>query len=330
LSPLLTSPQLVSDYGIRFAMSGELFHFAELRGRTPRRGMRLAGHSGCIVSLLGGSRNLFVRKAASTESYNARLEAQMIKQIGFRRACGAAPEVLASGIKNGLFYFDMEYVSGSAMASLLRSSPASQPCRHRTCDGAVESAASQIGQFLSYYSGRSNGFLSPSVFGHKLDEIENLCSTLESTERTRLSRILATLRTADWSEIPAGDSHGDLTLENMILQPSGRLMLIDFLDGPLSSHWLDYGKLHQDLTVRWFLRGDWLARIPCSTATLVLLRSLGRYLHRRLDSRFLPPKKLLRQILAFQLLRAVPYASAGTRLFLLEKIERTLHPGIHK
>ena len=71
------------------------------------------------------------------------------------------------------------------------------------------------------------------------------CST-RSWPRSSRCRAIGTIATTF--------CHGDLTLENMVIDRDGRIWLIDLLDSPLEHHWQDVAKLHQDLTGGWYLR----------------------------------------------------------------------------
>jgi aminoglycoside/choline kinase family phosphotransferase len=52
----------------------------------------------------------------------------------------------------------------------------------------------------------------------------------------------------------AGFCHGDLTLENLMVDRDGRVWLVDFLDSPFEHPWQDYVKLQQDIEGGWYLR----------------------------------------------------------------------------
>src|SRR5204863_8802633 len=48
--------------------------------------------------------------------------------------------------------------------------------------------------------------------------------------------------------------HGDLTLENMMVDRDGQIWAIDLLDAPYEHYWFDFAKLNQDLEGGWYLR----------------------------------------------------------------------------
>ena len=83
----------------------------------------LYGHSGCKVSLIKSKgkyeEDLFVRKISKDQEYNLRLEKQFFKQNSFNHRDIKSPHIYSSGFCGDLFYFDMEYVLGSTLSSLM-------------------------------------------------------------------------------------------------------------------------------------------------------------------------------------------------------------------
>ena len=66
----------------------------------------------------------------------------------------------------------------------------------------------------------------------------------------------------DWDNIPESPCHGDLTLENILLTAGKTVGLIDCDEAFVSSWWLDFGKLFQDIAGHWCLRGLYAAGAP--------------------------------------------------------------------
>tara|TARA_B100000953_G_C17682650_1_gene312762 strand:- start:43 stop:354 length:312 start_codon:yes stop_codon:yes gene_type:complete len=80
---------------------------------------KLKGHSGCDLLLYRSKDHNFVRKISPNKKYNERLSKQCNKQCLWNNDISCVPEVINTGYKNGLFYFDMEYVLGSTLSSLM-------------------------------------------------------------------------------------------------------------------------------------------------------------------------------------------------------------------
>jgi aminoglycoside phosphotransferase (APT) family kinase protein len=269
----------------------------------------LKGHSGCRLWLAKRGNKYLVRKISSAIGYNSRLFHQMEKQRSFAKL-GIAPPVLDDGsTDSGLYFFDMAYVRGRDVASVLRSATSTN----------VADIAEHLAKFLLRFQSAANSTIQASAFLDKLIDIRRYCenAALFAVEPS-LRIAVETLVRADWKGIPGGLSHGDLTLGNIILTPDNTLVLIDFLDGPLSSWWLDFSKLHQDIDSHWFLRDD--ADFKCTGPRFrqvqLMLHYLRQELYRHLSSGDALPLDRLSNLLAFQLLRAIPYANAETCKFL--------------
>ena len=71
----------------------------------------LIGHSGCNIELIKKRNLTFVRKTSSEKKYNERLKNQFLKQKKFKSKFVFTPKVFDSGYRNGLFYFEMEFIT---------------------------------------------------------------------------------------------------------------------------------------------------------------------------------------------------------------------------
>ena len=134
-------------------------------------------------------------------------------------------------------------------------------------------------------------------------------------------------RRRDWRGIPASPCHGDLSLENILLTAGKSVAFID-CDAPwVSSFWLDFGKLFQDIEGHWCLRGLYLGRQPNVQLANALqkLEQLGAVLRPLAASvdPALPPR--LSQLAALNLFRAIPYAQETALVaFLCRRIVHLL------
>jgi len=134
---------------------------------------------------------------------------------------------------------------------------------------------------------------------------------------TRL--LIAALDRIDWNWILAPTlCHGDLTLENMILVPDGRLALVD-ISVPVFDHvWSDFSKLDQDLVAGWY-------RLRLGRE---YRESTSRYLRDALEATYkdlTPEYPKVRPVLILQnLLRIVPYASGETIDFVRDRVSTFL------
>jgi aminoglycoside phosphotransferase len=199
-----------------------------------------------------GSREWFVRKAARDAAGSDRLRGQLAKQLAFHHApCKSVrvPELLGHGEVDGRFYFDMEFVRGADGVSFLR----------RATYGEVVAVADRLCEYLRESSQRSPTHTGQTTLFEalyaKLCDVHRRTNVLDGETLVQLFVALERLRELSAELVPTA-CHGDLTLENLVVDGDGVLWLIDFLDAPFEHWWHDVTKLHQDLEGGWYLRSQ--------------------------------------------------------------------------
>lgn len=203
----------------------------------------LGGHSGCQIYLIEDDEgNTFVRKISKDAEYNARLKMQCEKQASFQGEYIKTPKVLVNGItKDGLFYFDMEYVQGITLAKYIQTVEI----------GKVKGLISTLVKNLVPKSiSIQDGNHAVEIFSKK---IKSLKSCLDSYDNKIIKKSLELLEKHNWSKFTPTQCHGDMTLENIIVK-NDTLYFIDFLDSFYDSWILDMGTLLQDVQVMWSYR----------------------------------------------------------------------------
>jgi len=280
----MTAPSLLHD--------PVLFDAAEARP--------LSGLSGAkVVLMTRDNRHWFVRKAARDPDASPRLRRQLAKQLAFGQAQDGgvrAPEVLGHGEIDGRFYFDMEFVRGTDGVSYLR----------RSSYAEVAAVADRLCGYLREIATREpleHATPSTSLFDAlyaKVCTVHQRTNVLAGETVVQLFVGLERLRTLGATLAPTA-CHGDLTLENFVVDEHGTFWLLDFLDAPYEHWWHDVTKLHQDLEGGWYWRGQ----LPIAACVL-------DYLSRRIvatatehDPRYPSMHALL---LACTFLRILPYA----------------------
>lgn len=267
----------------------------------------LKGYSGCKILLVDAPEKSFIRKISSDRAYNERLLKQCRKQsmCGF----GKTPRVFGSGYVDGLFFFDMQYVRGATLAEYLLQVPATY------LKATVEKIYSAAAH--GYCVGGNNGIcaeIQTSIRG-KIESLRRLQSAYAN-----LTEVLEYLDSLSWSGIRVGDCHGDMTLENIIVDSAGEFYMIDFLDSFAESPVVDIAKILQDIFLRWSYRYRTLSvyeDIRLSDACDVFLGLLGRDVSL---------KKTAFDILLVNLLRIYPYIKdEKTRVFLDAATKKTLN-----
>ena len=280
----------------------------------------LTGHSGARVVLHSNGQDSFVRKTAATAAASARLKAQADKQHALWMFGLPFPKVRAQAIDSaGIGSFEMNYIPGRTIADAVMNSGSFDPV-------AVVKAVERL---MWLFSAQRGAPIEPEIFRTKVAEASG--RMLRETEDDQLLDAMLTcakeLLLRDWSGIPETPSHGDLTLENILLTAGKSIAFIDCDDAFASSFWLDFGKLFQDIDGHWCIRSlygesaDPVRRLNASQ-TLEKLGLHIRGLAAEMDSD-LPVR--LPQLAALGLFRAIPYAHTDVvRRFLCDRIARVL------
>ncbi len=251
----------------------------------------LHGFSGCKVYLVERNDNRFVRKIAKDQKYNDRLIQQKNKQHAFRydNAAFSTATVINEGYTPlGLYYFDMDYLSGETAAHALGALPLSH----------IQTWSRSFHTFCATHQGE---FLSPNIFLNKIAALKIELASLTSHEL--ISAAFTRLDTAIWHGIPGSPCHGDLTLENIVVQDNC-LHLLDFLDSFAESWFIDAAKLMQDFYGHWSFRHKPLS--PNATLRLVALRERTEAGWAERHQNCLPT---IRNLYILNLLRILPYCS---------------------
>ncbi len=280
----------------------------------------LTGHSGARVVLHSNGRDSFVRKTAAKAATSARLKAQADKQHAFWMFGLPFPKVRAQTVDAaGVRSFDMNYIPGRTIADAVMNSGPFDPI-------AVVKAVERLMWLFSVQRGAS---IEADIFKAKIAEVASRMAR-ESHDARLLEAIdtcAGRLLLRDWSAIPETPSHGDLTLENILLTTGKSIAFIDCDDGFASSFWLDFGKLFQDIDGHWCIRA-WYAPGADPVRRLNAIQTLdklGLYF-RRLAAQMDPnlPSRLP-QLAALGLFRAIPYTlDDSVRFFICDRIARVL------
>lgn len=253
----------------------------------------LKGHSGCHVFLCERGNTKFVKKVSGSNGYFHRLEQQMIKQREFEHSGIKKPAVYEFGAENDRFYFTMEYVNGVQLSTFISRNTV------RDLDPVIE-------QLLTFV--RSNICDVTTDIGAPVRE--KLWS-ISSTSGLQIDRYVEYCLAFDWSAIPTGYCHGDLTFENILVHQSN-LYFIDFLDSFIETPYLDLSKLLLDILVLWSWRFE--KRRPIIKNAYIYDMVLSQLESREVE--------IVRRLLVLNLLQILPYANAHRNaLFVQDALE---------
>src|SRR5690606_2664136 len=132
-----------------------------------------------------------VRKTSRDSPYNKRLKSQYVKQL---ESSLSHPQLLGCGYENDLFYFDSEFVLGTKGEAFIQNS-------------SINDCIRLIDSIINDITLPTDSVIEQSEFLGKLD-------TLPYKE---------ILTKYDWSGFKSSETHGDLTLENIIIQDTNRI-----------------------------------------------------------------------------------------------------------
>lgn len=269
----------------------------------------LSGLSGAAVYMITrDNRHWFVRKGAATSAGNARLRLQAEKQKHWHRADRGplrVPRILEEGEVDGRYYFDMEAVRGLDGMTYLRTVDycgaagfADRLCEYLTT--ASQSAAIVPSKATDLFA---------SLYD-RVCEIQAATSRLRDADAAAILLGLSRLHRIGISQ-PTW-AHGDLTLENLIVDSSGEIWAFDLLSTPFEHYWHDVAKLHQDLDGGWYLR----RKPPVARCITEFLSRRLLQTANRLDARYAELHALLS---AVTFVRILPYAADAQTLDFVQQ-----------
>jgi hypothetical protein len=212
----------------------------------------------------------------------------------------------------------MEYVPARTVASIVANAA---PFDQEPVLKAIERA-------LTLFRLQAGDALGADIFQRKISDIVAKSTTraADGLLADKIAGIGRELSSRNWNAIPSSPCHGDMTLENILLQQK-RAVFIDCDETFASSYWLDLSKLYQDVDGHWFLRKLYLEP-PTKTA---LANAVGRLLRlaaplRALALRLEPGFDAYRpHLTALNLFRTIPYTNDRKQIeFVLDRMRMVL------
>jgi aminoglycoside phosphotransferase (APT) family kinase protein len=228
------------------------------------------------------------------------------------------PKILhESQDEDGRAAFDMAYIPGQSLANaVIQASP---------IDGqrVVKAVERLIWLFLL----ERDAAIPQSRFQDKIHEIAVLSRDhINGPSLAAIEACASGLAKKDWRGIPQSPCHGDLSLENILLTAGKSIAFIDCDNPWISSFWLDFGKLFQDVQGQWCLRNlatrSLSSQLVNARQKLEQLRGSFLSLASAIDTA-LPAR--LPQLAALCLFRVIPYSQdPAVVAFLCHRIQRVL------
>lgn len=216
--------------------------------------IKLAGRSGCPISIFESENTIVVRKVSSSFAYNKRLGIQSDKQKNFNltgkiQSSFYAPEIIRSGIEeSGLFCIDMEYVRGDKFSDYFSKINLAQ----------INSIINSIEGFIrDCMSACQYNKLPFEIISNKVNELEEkLADNINFSNNLKARIFNYLLKEIPDAPIPIGTCHGDFTFSNMLFSATDRIYLFDFLDSFIESPIIDIVKIRQDTRFHWSVEID--------------------------------------------------------------------------
>lgn len=271
----------------------------------------LSGLSGARVYLMTqDGRRWFVRKAAAQADGSPRLRRQAEKQkawLAHGDDLVRTPRILHEGEIEGRYFFDMDAVRGVDGVTYLRSAD---------YDG-VKEFTNRLCRYLTQVAAAPP--LCDSTSRDLFDALfSRICAVQAATSRLGSDDAAAVLlgleRVRKHGNLPPTWCHGDMTLENILVDEQGGIWAFDLLDAPYEHYWQDVAKLHQDLEGGWYLRHQ-----P------PIARCVTEFVGRRLQETTVqldPDYAVLHPVLmAATFIRILPYVHEAAAIrFVLERV----------
>ncbi len=270
----------------------------------------LGGHSGCKILLVESGTKNYVRKISRDVSYNERLKKQCEKQAVYSNELIHTPQVYNSGCgKDGLFFFDMEYIHGITLAEYIKTIEI----------GKIDSLVDRIlSGFIHMNDGHVGSEVDINVFRTKIADLKD---KLGKENNLVINSALEMLARHDWSKFIPSVCHGDLTMENIIIK-NDEIYLIDFLDSFYDCWIIDIGTLLQDVQALWSYRFQNSLGMNTILRLIVFRDLLLEKVEKEKPGYSIEVYYALLQ----KLLRIVPYTKdLQTYKFLLQKIKMTMN-----
>ena len=279
---------------------------------------KLKGHSGCEILLYRSKGHNFVRKISPNKKYNERLSEQCKKQCLWNNDISCVPEVIDTGYKNGLFYFDMEYVLGSTLSSLLIEN-------QLDIDEAVDFVVSH---YKLQYQEKLESNDVKNAYCNKIDELNALKHNFPFLKNLdpALDLLINNFTAPQYTTIV----HGDMTLENLIKsKKDNKIYMIDFLDDYSNGLYTDISKIFQDILGGWsfFNRHEYVSPKDQSNLSVRLLDMKKKIISETLkidnNERFF---ESILYVLLINYIRIIPYIQNNhVYLFIDQKLEETIN-----
>lgn len=269
----------------------------------------LTGNSGCILNIFK-DKTFKVRKRSTIIFNSRRLYKQYLKISSFKNFKNiSVPKIYNYNKSAKLFYYDMEYINGPTLSLYLMSQPISE----------TKVVIDNIIEFIFNCKKNSNSKYNQSKF---FDKIEDLQKNIIFKENF-FKKIFKILKKHNWKNVEKSSSHGDLSLENIIIK-NENIKFIDLSDNFISSYKLDISKIIFDVISSWSFRNTSLKSDDLKIYSLKMY--LLKIFSKKLSSNDIEDIKML---IILDFLRVLIYTKDKDEINLLENKLKNFYDNIN-
>lgn len=269
----------------------------------------LIGNSGCILNIFK-DKIFKVRKRSTIILNSRRLYKQYLKILSFKNFKNiSVPKIYNYNKSTKLFYYDMEYINGTTLSLYLMSQPISD----------TKIVINSLLNFIFNCKKNSKLKYSNYKFSQKIEGLQKN----KIFKKKFFKKIFKTLKKHNWNNIEKSVSHGDLSLENVIIKEKN-IKFIDLSENFVSSYKLDISKLIFDIISSWSFRNTSLNLdyLKIYSLKIYLLKILSTKLSRN-------DVEDIKMLIILDFLRVSLYTKKGNEIQLLENKLKNFYDNIN-
>lgn len=270
---------------------------------------KLIGNSGCKLSIFKDK--IYQVRKQSTNSLNTiRLHKQYLKILNFKNFKNiSVPKIHNQRKLNKFFYYDMEYINGPTLSLYLMSQP-------------ISLTNIVINDLLDFIFNCKKESFQKYNKTHFIEKIKDLRKK-KFFRSYFYKKIFKTLQSYNWENIDESQSHGDLSLENIIIK-NDTIKFIDVSENFVDSYKLDISKILFDLISFWSFRN---ASLKIDTLKINSLKIyLFDVLSKKLSKNDFEDIKML---IILDFLRVLHYTKKKEEISLLKKKLKKFYDNIN-
>jgi tRNA A-37 threonylcarbamoyl transferase component Bud32 len=259
---------------------------------------KLIGNSGCKLNVYK-DKIFKVRKQSSSIRNSERLYKQYLKILSFKNFKNiSVPRVYNYNKPVKLFYYDMEYINGPTLSLYLMTQPISE----------TKIIIDNLTDYIFSCRESSNLKYNQSKFLNKIKDLQKH----KSFKKKIFKKIFTVLKNHDWTTIEMSPSHGDLSLENIIIKKE-IIKFIDLSDNFVSSYKLDISKIIFDIISSWSFRNASLKldNLKIYSLKIYLLKNFSKKLSKS-------DIEDIKMLIILDFLRVLVYTKNSDEINLLE------------